>query len=80
LLILVLYVDDLILTGDEQLICSCKEDHVKEFEMKDMGLMHYFLGLEVWQGNGEFFVSQGSVPLKYFRYFTSRVVSPWTHL
>eukprot|EP00253_Pinus_taeda_P016355 PITA_16355 len=27
--------------------------------MKDMGLVHYFLGLEVWQGDGELFVSQG---------------------
>jgi len=52
LLIIVLYVDDLILTGDEQLIRSCKEDLAREFEMKDMGLMHYFLGLEVWQGDG----------------------------
>ena len=49
ILIIVLYVDDLILTGDEQLIHSCKEDLVKEFEMKDMGLLHYFLGLEIWQ-------------------------------
>jgi hypothetical protein len=49
LLIIVLYVDDLILTGDEQLIHSCKEDLAKEFEMKDMGLLHYFLGLEIWQ-------------------------------
>ena len=47
-LIIVLYVDDLILTNDEQLIRSCKEDLAREFEMKDMGLMHYFLGLEVW--------------------------------
>jgi hypothetical protein len=59
LLIIVLYVDDLILTGDEKLIRSCKEDLAREFEMKDMGLMHYFLGLEVWQGDGELFVSQG---------------------
>ena len=48
LLIIVLYVDDLILTGDDQLIVSCKEDLLREFEMKDMGLMHYFLGMEVW--------------------------------
>ena len=41
--IIVLYVDDLILSGDENLIKSCKED----LEMKDMGLMHYFLGMEV---------------------------------
>jgi hypothetical protein len=49
LLIIVLYVDDLILTGDEQLIHSCKEDLAKEFDIKDMGLFHYFLGLEIWQ-------------------------------
>ena len=47
ILIIVLYVDDLILTGDEKLIHSCKADLVKEFEMKDLGLLHYFLGLEI---------------------------------
>jgi len=47
LLIIVLYVDDLILTGDDQLIKSCKEDLAREFEMKYMGLMHYFLGMKV---------------------------------
>jgi hypothetical protein len=59
ILIIVLYVYDLILTGDEQLIHSCKEDLAKEFAMKDMGLLHYFLGLEIWQRDGECFVSQG---------------------
>ena len=59
-LIIVFYVDDLILTGDEKLIHSCKEDLAKEFEMKDMGLLHYFLGLEIWQREGELFVSQGN--------------------
>ena len=54
---IVLYVDDLILIGDDQLIVSCKEDLAREFEMKDMGLMHYFLGMEVWQNDGELFVS-----------------------
>ena len=49
LLIIVLYVDDLILTGDEHLIHSCKTDLAKEFEMNDLGLIHYFLGLEIWQ-------------------------------
>eukprot|EP00253_Pinus_taeda_P031242 PITA_31242 len=44
---------------DEQLIKSCKEDLAREFEIKDMGLMYYFLELEVWQGDGETFVSQG---------------------
>ena len=27
--------------------------------MKDIGLMHYFLGLEVWQEQGHIFLGQG---------------------
>ena len=45
-LILVLYVDDLFLTGVDPLIHQCKRELAAEFEMKDLGLMHYFLGLE----------------------------------
>lgn len=47
-LILVLYVDDLFLTEVEQMIVGYKRELAFEFEMKDLGLMHYFLGLEVW--------------------------------
>jgi hypothetical protein len=47
-LILVLYVDDLFLIGSEILIAECKRALTSEFKMKDMGMMHYFLGLEVW--------------------------------
>ena len=43
LLIIVLYVYDLILIGNEKLIRSYKEDLAREIEMKDMGLMQYFL-------------------------------------
>ena len=46
--ILLMYVDELFLTGEEKLIIDCKKKLVAEFEMKDLGLMHYFLGLEVW--------------------------------
>jgi hypothetical protein len=46
-LILVLYVDGLLITGDENLIDGCKRDLTLEFKMKDPWLMHYFLGLEV---------------------------------
>jgi hypothetical protein len=49
-LILVLYVDDLFITGAERLIVGCKESLASEFKMKDIGLMHYFLGLEVLAG------------------------------
>eukprot|EP00253_Pinus_taeda_P021357 PITA_21357 len=58
-LILVLYVDDLIITGAERLIERCKRDLASEFEMKDIRLMHYFLGLEVEQEEGNFFLGQG---------------------
>ena len=51
-LILVLYVDDLFLTGDTRLIGDYKSNLAVEFEMKDLGLMHYFLGLEVWKRDG----------------------------
>eukprot|EP00253_Pinus_taeda_P011285 PITA_11285 len=59
LLIIVLYVDDLSLTSDENLENYCKENLAREFEMKDLGLMHYFLGMEVWEGDENFFFSQG---------------------
>ena len=42
-----LYVDDLFLIGEEKIITECKKKLVVEFEMKDLGLMHYFIGLEV---------------------------------
>ena len=39
-LIMVLYVDDLFLTGDERLIRDCKSNLAVEFEMKELRLMH----------------------------------------
>ena len=45
--ILLLCMDDLFLTGNEKQISECKKKLTSEFEMKDLGLMHYFLGLEV---------------------------------
>eukprot|EP00253_Pinus_taeda_P027686 PITA_27686 len=75
-LILVLYVDDLILTSDDQLIQSCKEDLAREFEMKDMGLMLYFLSMEVWQRDGEVFVSQGKYANEILRQFHMEKCKP----
>jgi hypothetical protein len=47
-LILLLYVDDIFITGEERLINNYKESLASELEMTDIGPMHYFLGLEVW--------------------------------
>ena len=46
-IILLLYVDDLFLIGKEKQIMERKKKLAEEFEMKDLGLMHYFLGLEI---------------------------------
>jgi hypothetical protein len=48
MLILILYVDALFITGAEDLIAECKLELASKFEMTDIGLMHYFLGMEVW--------------------------------
>ena len=57
--ILLLYVNDLFLTSDEKLILDSKRKLAAEFNMKGLGTMHYFLGLEVWQKLSEIILSQG---------------------
>ena len=49
LVILLLYVDDRFVTSEDGLIADTKRKLAAEFEMKDLGMMHYFLGMEVWQ-------------------------------
>jgi hypothetical protein len=46
-LILILHVDDLFLIGAEHIIAWCKHELDSEFDMKELGMMHYFLGFEV---------------------------------
>ena len=77
-LILVLYVDDLFLTGADPLIHKCKRELASEFEMKDLGLMHYFLGLEVWQKAGEIFLSQGKYVVNILESFGMMDCKPVT--
>eukprot|EP00253_Pinus_taeda_P002648 PITA_02648 len=62
-------VDDLFLTGTDPLIHECKRDMASEYKMKYLGLMHYFLGLEVWQKPGEIFLSQGKYVVKILERF-----------
>ena len=65
LLVLVLYVDDPTLTKSSNKLREwCKEKLVREFAMKHIGLMHYFVGLEVWQSLREVFLGQNSIQSK----------------
>ncbi|XP_026450984.1 uncharacterized protein LOC113351153 [Papaver somniferum] len=54
-----LYVDDLIFTGNNsEMIKEFWEDMVKEFEMTYLGLMSYFLGIDVQQTERGIFINQ----------------------
>ena len=53
--IVLLYGNDLFLIGNGKQITDCKKKLAEEFKMKDLGLMHYFLGMEVWQSQNESF-------------------------
>ena len=58
-LIVCLYVDDLIFTGSNQkMFQEFKKAMTKEFEMTDIGLMAYYLGIEVKQKEDGIFISQ----------------------
>ena len=45
---LLLYVDDLFVIGTDGLIANTKRNLASELKMKDLGMMHFFLGMEVW--------------------------------
>jgi hypothetical protein len=67
--IFLLYLDDLFLVGEEKLIIYRKKNLVAKFEMKDLGLMHYFLGLEVWQSPTKIFLNQGKYAIEILKRF-----------
>eukprot|EP00253_Pinus_taeda_P023918 PITA_23918 len=70
LIILVLYIDDLILTGsDPNLINHVKSSLKKKFEMKDLGHLHYFLGLQVLQSKEGISLSQSKYACDILRHF-----------
>ena len=57
--ILIIYVDDIIVTGDNQLeINNLKCMLAKEFEIKNLGNLRYFLGMEVARSKEGISVSQ----------------------
>ena len=58
-IIVCLYVDDIIYTSSSNSLVAEFKSHMKnKFEMTDLGLLHFFLGLEVCQTDGGIFISQ----------------------
>eukprot|EP00253_Pinus_taeda_P026461 PITA_26461 len=59
----------MIITGNaNNLIKEIKQQMSQVFEMKDLGDLHYCLGLEVWKDSGQTFLTQG----KYARTLLER--------
>ena len=57
--IIIIYVDDIILTGDNEYeISNLKKFLAQEFEIKDLGNLKYFLGMEVARSRKGIIVSQ----------------------
>lgn len=75
-LILVLYVDDLFLTCSSRLIKDCNENLATKFDMKDLGQIHYFLWLEVWQQKGGIFLGQGRYATEILKRFRMQDCRP----
>jgi hypothetical protein len=67
--IFLLYVDDLFLNREEKFITKCKKKLASEFEMKELGLMNYFLGREVWQSLERIFLNQGKYVVEILKRF-----------
>ena len=67
--ILLLYVDDLFLTRKVELIKVTRRRLSIEFEMKDLDMMHYFLGMEVWQNVDGISLGQGKYAMDTLKRF-----------
>ena len=62
--LILLYVDDLLMTGNLTLaIDSAKSALHDRFSMTDLGLLHYFLGLEVSQSTSGIKMAQSKYAL-----------------
>ena len=64
-----MYVDDLFVTGMDGLIANTKRKLASEFEMKDFGMMYYFLGMEVWQNIDVMFLGKGTYAVEILKRF-----------
>ncbi|CAL8169979.1 unnamed protein product [Prunus armeniaca] len=59
ILIVSIYVDDIVYTGNNQdMLDEFKEDMKEKYEMSDLGLLHHFLGMGVIQTESSIFIHQ----------------------
>ena len=61
--ILIVYVDDIVLIGSEEELERLKRRLATEFEIKDLGALKYFLGMEIGRSKEDIFVNQSKYVL-----------------
>ncbi|KAK2985059.1 hypothetical protein RJ640_022937 [Escallonia rubra] len=77
ILIVCLYVDDLIFTGNNvKMFDDFKKEMAKEFEMTDIGLMSYYLGIKVNQRDDDIFISQEAYAKDVLKRFNMENCNP----
>ena len=78
-LLISIYVDDLIYTrNNTKMMMVFKEEMMKTFEMIDLGLMSYFLGIKVSKINEGTFILQNKYTkglLKNFKMYSCKLVT-----
>lgn len=59
ILIIIIYVDDILVTGSNELELNKFTNKLNSiFDLKDLGNVHYFLGLEIKRDETGMFISQ----------------------
>lgn len=70
ILIISVYVDELIYTGDDEFMMSDFESSMqKEFDMTNLGKMKFLLGIEVLQGSEGIYICQRTYAMEVLRHF-----------
>ena len=71
--LILLYVDDMIITRDDSIgVRSLQHFLSQHFEMKDLGILNYFLGLEFTLSSDGYYLSK----LNMLLIFSPKLVSP----
>lgn len=57
--ILLIYVDDIVITGDDALVISLLQKYLcSRFNIKDLGSLKYFLGIKVARSKAGIFLNE----------------------
>ena len=83
-LVISLYVDDMLVIGSNvKLLAEFKREMQDVFEMFDLGIMNYFLGMEIHQCSSGIFVSQRKYAIDILKKFKlescKEVATPLAH-